>query len=49
MPEKVIGEANDGSNVTCCAMLIKLNIVGSVAQWLEQGTHKPKVAGSNPA
>ena len=22
---------------------------GSVAQWLEQGTHKPKVAGSNPA
>ena len=24
-------------------------IDGSVAQWLEQGTHKPKVAGSNPA
>ena len=23
--------------------------LGSVAQWLEQGTHKPKVAGSNPA
>jgi hypothetical protein len=23
--------------------------IGSVAQWLEQGTHKPKVAGSNPA
>ncbi len=22
--------------------------VGLVAQWLEQGTHKPKVAGSNP-
>ena len=22
---------------------------GLVAQWLEQGTHKPKVAGSNPA
>ncbi len=22
---------------------------GSVAQWLEQGIHKPKVAGSNPA
>ena len=21
---------------------------GSVAQWLEQGTHKPKVVGSNP-
>ena len=21
---------------------------GSVAQWLEQGTHKPKVTGSNP-
>jgi hypothetical protein len=23
--------------------------IGLVAQWLEQGTHKPKVAGSNPA
>ena len=23
--------------------------VGLVAQWLEQGTHKPKVAGSSPA
>lgn len=22
---------------------------GFVAQWLEQGTHKPKVAGSSPA
>ena len=22
---------------------------GLVAQWLEQGTHKPKVAGSSPA
>ena len=22
--------------------------LGSVAQWLEQGTHKPKVVGSNP-
>ena len=26
-----------------------MNKNGSVAQWLEQGTHKPKVAGSNPA
>jgi hypothetical protein len=24
-------------------------LIGFVAQWLEQGTHKPKVAGSNPA
>ncbi len=24
-------------------------VLGSIAQWLEQGTHKPKVAGSNPA
>ena len=23
-------------------------VIGSVAQWLEQGTHKPKVVGSNP-
>ena len=23
-------------------------VQGSVAQWLEQGTHKPKVVGSNP-
>lgn len=23
-------------------------VEGSVAQWLEQGTHKPKVVGSNP-
>ena len=23
-------------------------VSGSVAQWLEQGTHKPKVVGSNP-
>ena len=23
-------------------------VFGSVAQWLEQGTHKPKVVGSNP-
>ena len=22
--------------------------IGSVAQWLEQGTHKPKAVGSNP-
>lgn len=25
-----------------------LHISGPVAQWLEQGTHKPKVVGSNP-
>ena len=25
-----------------------LIVQGSVAQWLEQGTHKPKVVGSNP-
>jgi hypothetical protein len=36
-------------------LLIQLDLndmitcVGLVAQWLEQGTHKPKVAGSNPA
>ena len=32
-------------------MLQYLRVVvakGSVAQWLEQGTHKPKVVGSNP-
>ena len=23
-------------------------VKGSVAQWLEQGIHKPKVVGSNP-
>ena len=23
-------------------------MTGSVAQWLEQGIHKPKVVGSNP-
>ena len=23
-------------------------VQGSVAQWLEQGIHKPKVVGSNP-
>lgn len=33
-----------------CDILGKAKIkTGSVAQWLEQGTHKPKVAGSNPA
>ena len=26
-----------------------ISSTGLVAQWLEQGTHKPKVAGSNPA
>ena len=26
-----------------------LHISGPVAQWLEQGTHNPLVAGSNPA
>ena len=25
-----------------------MKVIGLVAQWLEQGTHKPKVAGSNP-
>ena len=28
---------------------INLAIQGPVAQWLEQGTHNPLVAGSNPA
>ena len=28
---------------------ITITVIGSVAQWLEQGIHKPKVAGSNPA
>jgi hypothetical protein len=45
------------ANVVFHAILVKLEILvvadcsnfGSVAQWLEQGTHKPKVAGSNPA
>ena len=28
---------------------IQIAINGPVAQWLEQGTHNPLVAGSNPA
>lgn len=26
-----------------------MNLFGLLAQWLEQGTHNPLVAGSNPA
>ena len=29
-------------------LLYQQVLKGSVAQWLEQGTHKPKVVGSNP-
>ena len=29
--------------------MLLLSCIGLVAQWLEQGTHKPKVAGSSPA
>ena len=29
-------------------MIVGKVVKGSVAQWLEQGTHKPKVVGSNP-
>ena len=29
-------------------MYFSIVVKGSVAQWLEQGTHKPKVVGSNP-
>lgn len=36
-------------NLVIYASIISGGKLGSVAQWLEQGTHKPKVAGSNPA
>ena len=29
-------------------IIIGYIVLGSVAQWLEQGIHKPKVVGSNP-
>ena len=34
--------------ISCYSINKSVALKGSVAQWLEQGTHKPKVVGSNP-
>ena len=44
-------DAPDLKSVDCKVVRVRvpLSAPGPVAQWLEQGTHNPLVAGSNPA